>query len=352
MSAAPLPHDPVLVEVTRGGVVESFHRGAVAVVDADGIVHTALGDIERPIFPRSAVKVLQALPLVESGAAERFGLVDEELAVTCSSHGGEAHHVRAAASMLAKAGLDDSALECGAHWPYHDGALKALAAAGRAPGALHNNCSGKHAGFACLGCLMAAQTGRGDDARAFLRGYVRPDHPVMQEVSAALQAATGWDLARSARGTDGCSIPTHAVPLRHLAHAFARVATGVGLREGHAKAARRLREAVARAPRMVGASGRFDVRVMERLGARVFCKGGAEAVHCAALPELGLGIAVKMDDGNNGRASEVVMAALLRALLPLDEADFLQALCDVPLVNWNGLEVGRLRGIAPLPGGS
>jgi len=354
MSAAHLPHDPVLVEATRGGVVESFHRGAVAVVDADGAVHTALGDIERPIFPRSAVKVLQALPLVESGAAERFGLADEELAVACSSHGGEEHHVRAAASMLGKAGLDESALECGAHWPYHDGALKALAAAGRAPGALHNNCSGKHAGFACLGCLIAAQTGRGEDARAFLRGYVRPDHPVMQEVSAALQAATGWDLARSARGTDGCSIPTHAVPLRHLAHAFARVATGIGLREGHAKAARRLREAVARAPQMVGASGRFDVRVMERLGARVFCKGGAEAVHCAALPELGLGIAVKMDDGNNGRASEVVMAALLRALLPLDEADtgFLQALCDAPLVNWNGIEVGRLRGVQPLPIGN
>jgi L-asparaginase II len=354
MNAAPLPHDPVLVEVTRGGVVESFHRGAVAVVDADGAVRTALGDIERPIFPRSAVKVLQALPLVESGAAERFGLGDDELAVACSSHGGEEHHVRAAASMLAKAGLDASALECGAHWPYHDGALKALAAAGRTPGALHNNCSGKHAGFACLGCLMAAQTGRGDDVRAFLHGYVQPGHPVMQEVSAALQAATGWDLARSARGTDGCSIPTHAVPLRHLAHAFARVATGVGLRQGHARAARRLREAVARAPQMVGASGRFDVRVMERFGARVFCKGGAEAVHCAALPELGLGIAVKMDDGNNGRASEVVMAALLRALLPLDQADagFLQALCDAPMVNWNGIEVGHLRSVAPLPAGS
>ena len=140
--------------------------------------------------------------------------------------------------------------------------------------------------------------------------------------------------------------------MRHC-HAFARVATGVGLRPGHARAAQRLRQAVARAPQMVGASGRFDVRVMERLGARVFCKAGAEGVHCAALPELGLGIAVKMDDGNNGRASEVVMAALLRTLLPLDEADtgFLQALSDAPLVNWNGIEVGRLRGVPPLPGG-
>jgi L-asparaginase II len=352
MNTPPLPHDPVLVEVTRGGIVESFHRGAVAVVDADGAVHTAFGDIERPVFPRSAVKVLQALPLVESGAAERYGLSDEELALACASHGGEAPHVAAAASMLAKAGLDDAALECGAHWPYHEGAQRSLAAAGREPGPLHNNCSGKHAGFVCLGCMMAAQTGRAGDARAFLRGYVQADHPVMQEVAAAQQAATGWDLDRTARGTDGCSIPTYAIPLRHLAHAFARVATGVGLRPGHARAAQRLRQAVARAPQMVGASGRFDVRVMERLGARVFCKAGAEGVHCAALPELGLGIAVKMDDGNNGRASEVALAAMLRALLPLADTDatFLDALTDAPLLNWRGVEVGRLRRTTPLPG--
>jgi L-asparaginase II len=333
--------DPVLVEVLRGGIVESFHRGAWAVVDADGALHGSQGDIERPIFPRSAVKVLQALPLVESGAAERYGLVDEELALACASHGGEPAHVATAASMLAKAGVDEQALECGAHWPYHDGALKALAAAGAAPSALHNNCSGKHAGFVCLGCMMA----EGGDRRAFLRGYVRPEHPVMREVTAALQSATGYDLAHAARGIDGCSIPAYAVPLRHLAHAFAKVATGTGLRDGQARAARRLREAVAKAPFMVAGSGRFDTRVMERFGERVFCKVGAEGVHCAALPTLGLGVAVKMDDGNNARACEVVMAALLRRLLAPEgaEAALLDGLADLPLRNWNGIEVGRLR---------
>lgn len=333
--------DPVLVEALRGGIVESFHRGAWAVVDADGALHGSQGDIERPIFPRSAVKVLQALPLVESGAAERYGLADEELALACASHGGEPAHAATAASMLAKAGVDEQALECGAHWPYHDGALKALAAAGRAPSALHNNCSGKHAGFVCLGCLMA----EGGDRRAFLRGYVRPEHPVMREVTAALQSTTGYDLAHTARGTDGCSIPTYAVPLRHLAHAFAKVATGNGLRDGQARAARRLREAVAKAPFMVAGSGRFDTRVMERFGERVFCKVGAEGVHCAALPTLGLGVAVKMDDGNNARACEVVMAALLRRLLAPEgaEAELLDGLADLPLRNWNGIEVGRLR---------
>jgi L-asparaginase II len=335
--------NPVLVNALRGGIVESLHRGAIAIVDADGAVHTATGDIERPVFPRSAVKVLQALPLVQSGAAERFGLVDEELALACASHGGEPRHAETAAGMLTKAGVDVQALECGTHWPYHDGSIKVLAAAGASPSALHNNCSGKHAGFVCVGCLMAAD--RGADVRGFLRGYVQPDHPVMREVTASLESTTGYRLADAARGVDGCSIPTYAVPLRHLAHAFAKVATGVGLSAGQAVAARRLRRAVAAAPFMVAGSGRFDTRVMQALGERVFCKVGAEGVHCAALPELGLGVAIKMDDGNNARAVEVVMAAVIRRLLPLEgeAAALLQSLADVPLRNWNGIEVGRLQ---------
>ena len=332
---------PILAEALRGGIVESFHRGSLAIVDADGTVHTALGDIERPIFPRSAVKVLQALPLVATGAAEALGLSDEELALACASHGGEPHHAAAAASMLAKAGVDASALECGAHWPYHDGSIKALAARGAEPSALHNNCSGKHAGFVCLGCRLAG----GTDVAAYVRGYVRPEHPVMREVTAALQAATGYDLEQAARGTDGCSIPTYAIPLRHLAHAFARVATGAGLAPEHAQAARRLCQAVARAPQMVAGTGRFDSRLMARLGERVFCKVGAEGVYCAALPEVGLGVALKMDDGNTARAAEVVMAAVIEARLALEgeDAALVRSLSRVELRNWNGIEVGALQ---------
>ena len=341
--------NPILVNALRGGIVESAHRGALAIVDADGAVHTQLGDIARPIFPRSACKVLQALPLVASGAADRWQLNDEELALACASHGGEPRHVATAAAMLAKAGVDRAALECGAHWPYHDGSIKALAAAGQEPTALNNNCSGKHAGFVCLGCFMAEDK----DRRAFLRGYVKPDHPVMREVSAALQTTTGYDLSNTAMGTDGCSIPTYAIPLRHLAHAFARVATGVGLSAGHQLAAQRLRAAVAAAPYMVAGSGRFDTRLMERLGARVFCKVGAEGVHCAAIPELGLGVAIKMDDGNTSRACEVVMAAVVERLLPLNDADavFVRGFSDLPMKNWNGIEVGQLRADAALRGG-
>ena len=332
--------NPMLVNVMRGDAIESTHCGAVAVLDADGALVAALGDIERPIFPRSAVKVLQALPLVASGAADRLGLSDAELALACASHNGEALHAQTAAAMLAKAGLDPTALECGTHWPYLDTAARALAAQGRAPSALNNNCSGKHAGFLCLACALHG----GVNLRQYVSGYVKPEHPVMREVTAALQATTGYDLASAPRGTDGCSIPTYAVPLRHLAHAFARVGTGVGLSAGHARAAKRLRAAVAKTPFMVAGTGRFDTRVMEQLGERVFCKVGAEGVFCAALPGRGLGVAIKIDDGNNARACEVVMAAVIEAFVALDaaQASFMRTLSEATLTNWNGIEVGRL----------
>jgi L-asparaginase II len=332
--------NPILVHVTRGRSIESSHCGAVAVLDADGGVVASLGDIDRAIFPRSAVKVLQALPLVASGAADRLGLLDAELAITCASHNGESIHAQTAARMLAKAGLDVSALECGTHWPYLETASRALAAQGHVPSALHNNCSGKHAGFVCLACALH----NGADLRQYVRGYVEPGHPVMREVTAALQASTGYDLTNTPQGTDGCSIPTYAVPLRHLAHAFARVGTGVGLSDSHAAAARRLRAAVAKAPFMVAGTGRFDTRVMERLGERVFCKVGAEGVFCAALPECGLGVAIKIDDGNNARACEVVMAAVIEAFVALDDGDaaFMRSCSEPRLTNWNGVDVGQL----------
>jgi L-asparaginase II len=338
--------NPILVELRRGDHPESFHRGAVAIVDADGAVHTAVGDIDRPVFPRSAVKLLQALPLVASGAADHFGLTDGELALACASHGGEPAHIETARSMLAKAGLDAGALECGAHWPSREPVQRAMAAAGQTPSALHNNCSGKHAGFLCLGCLLAAH--RGENARAFVRGYVQRDHPVMREVTAALQAATGFDPATAPWGTDGCSIPTCGMPLRALALGFARAATGQGLSREHAQAAARLRRAVAASPFMVAGSERFDTRVMQRLGERVCCKVGAEGVYCAALPGPGLGVAIKIDDGA-ARAAEVIMAAVIDAFVRLDdgERDFVRSLADLPLTNWNGTTVGRLRAAAP-----
>jgi L-asparaginase II len=340
--------NPTLVEVLRGDTVESSHRGALVVLDADGGLVAALGEIDRPVFPRSAVKALQALPLVESGAADRLALTDEELALACASHSGEEVHVRTATAMLAKAGLEASALECGAHWPSLDTAQRALAANGHEPSSLHNNCSGKHSGFLCLACKMHG----GVNLRQYVRGYVRPEHPVMREVTAALQAVTGFDLTRAPRGTDGCSIPTYGIPLRHLALAFARFGSGVGLSTGHASAAQRLRRAVANAPFMVAGTGRFDTRVMQHFRERVFCKVGAEGVYCAALPQRGLGVAIKIDDGNNARAAEVAMGALIEAGVALDDADAerLRPLSHPTLRNWNGIVVGQLRPSAILAG--
>ncbi len=336
---------PVLVEAWRGDAVESEHTGSVAVVDADGGVLIALGDVDRPVYPRSAVKALQALPLVESDAAGRLGLTDEELALACASHSGEAVHVDTAARMLRRVGLDAGALECGAHWPYDERSARELAARGSMPCALHNNCSGKHAGFACLACALMGWNDGGVDLQRYLKDYVRPEHPVMREVSDALQATTGHDLSHAPRGTDGCSIPTYGIPLRRLALAFARFGTGHGLREGHARAAQRLRRAVAAAPYMVGGAQRFDTLVMHRLGERVFCKVGAEGMYCAALPERGVGVAIKIRDGNNARAAEVTMAAAIEALVSLDDEErkFIARYSDFTLVNWNGWEVGALR---------
>ena len=331
--------DPVLVEVTRGPEVESRHAGAFAVVDAEGGLVLSAGDVGRPVFPRSAVKVIQALPLIESGAADRFGLTEAELALACASHSGEPLHAETAAAMLRKAGQDAGCLECGTHWPSNAQATRDLARSGAEATALHNNCSGKHAGFVCTACALGVD----------VAGYVRPDHRVQQEVKAALEDVTGTALDAARRGTDGCSIPTYAIPLRALAHGFARIGTGHGFGPARAAAARRLRAAVAANPFLVAGTKRADTVIMQALGERAFTKVGAEGVFCAALPEQGLGIAIKCDDGA-GRAAEVVLATLLLRLLDPEEAarNTLTPLANPVLRNWNGIEVGTLRPAAAL----
>ena len=333
---------PVLVEVLRGRALESQHRGSLAIVDAEGGLVLALGDVDQPIFPRSAVKLLQALPLVESGASERFALTDAELAQACASHSGEPEHVATSAAMLAKAGLDVNALECGTHWPTREPVLRGMFTRGEMATPLHNNCSGKHAGFVCVACQLAIA--QGADPGEFTRGYIRPDHPAMREVTAALAAATGTDLGHAPQGTDGCSIPTFGIPLRALALGFARAGTGQSLSASRAAAAKRLRQAIAKAPFHVAGSQRFDTKVMELFGERVCCKIGAEGVYCAALPELGLGVALKIDDGAV-RAAEAAMAAVIEGLLALDDAQatLVRGYSELPLRNWEGVDVGAVR---------
>jgi len=331
--------NPVLVEVLRGTVVESRHSGAVTVVDADGKTVLSLGDVAQPVYPRSAVKPIQALPLVESGAAEKYGFGDQELALACASHGGEVAHVETATRMLSRAGLDGSALECGVQWPSHQASGQALARSGATATALHNNCSGKHAGFICFACAAGADH----------HGYVKVSHTVQREVRGALEALTGASLSEDQYGIDGCSIPTFAIPLTALAQGFARLGTGHGLAPERQKAAARLRAACAAQPYYVAGTGRFCTEVMKLLGARGLVKTGAEGVFCGALPEQGLGIAIKCLDGGT-RAAEVAMATMIARFLPLSESEraALARFIRPTLRNWNGIEVGGLRPAAAL----
>lgn len=332
--------NPVLVEVLRGGIVESRHRGAVCVVDADGRTAFKLGDVSAAVFPRSAVKAIQALPLVESGAADAYGFGHRELALACASHNGEPDHVALARSMLARARLDDAALECGTHWPLFEKAALALAREGGEPSDAHNNCSGKHAGFLCSCMHLGLEH----------HGYVKPEHAFQEIVREALESVTGTSHNEENRGVDGCSIPTYAAPLTGLALGFARMATGKGMGPERGRAARRLLSACMAEPFFTAGTDRADTALMQAAPGRVFVKTGAEGVYCAAVPELGLGIALKCDDGA-GRAAEVATAAVIGALLAGDEAgERFEKLSRPEMRNWNGMPVGSLRVSAELSG--
>ena len=326
--------NPVLVEVLRGAAVESFHRGSVAVVDADGATVISLGDIERPVFPRSAVKAIQALPLLESGAADAYGFGDREIALACASHSGEPEHAKLAAGMLDRAGLDRDALECGTHWPLGEAATIDLARSGAEPLQLHNNCSGKHSGFLCT-CRHA-----GIDHR----GYVDYGHRMQAMLRATMEEVTGAIHGEANVATDGCSIPTYAVPLRSLALGFARMATGVGVGWERIKAAKRIFAACMAEPFYVSGTGRMDMLLMQAGQGRIFAKTGAEAVYCAALPEQGLGIAVKCDDGAT-RAAETIVASVLAGLLASDDGlrTRLSELAAPAIRSRRGAVVGQVR---------
>lgn len=326
--------NPVTVEVTRGHRVESRHRGSAVVVDGAGTVLFSAGDIEAGVFPRSACKAMQALPLIESGAADAFSLTDKELALACSSHSGEDAHVATAAGMLEKAGHDLSVLECGAHWSSDQQTLIHQARTLEAPTALHNNCSGKHSGFICT-CVQS-----GFDPK----DYVTYDHPLQAEIRAVMADLTGAMLSQDTCGTDGCSIPTYAVPLKGLAHGFAKMLTGEGLSASRAKASARLIAACMAEPFYVAGTKRACTRLMQLAPGRIFAKTGAEGVFVAALPEQGVAIAVKCEDGTTRAAEAMIYALIARQFEPGSKIrETLMGMANRDLRNWNGVHVGDIR---------
>ena len=325
---------PLAIECTRGAAVESRHLVDVAVVDPAGRLVQGWGETDAVVYPRSAIKSVQVLPLLESGAAERYAVSDEEVALACSSHNGQPQHVAVVRQWLARAGLGEDDLECGPHLPYHTPSAHACVRAGESGLAVHNMCSGKHSAF-----LVTART-LGEPTE----GYIARDHPVQQRVSDAIAALSGCDLARAPWATDGCSIPTIGLPLAGLARAAANIADPSGLAEERQAAIARVRRAVAAHPFMVAGDGRACTRIIGTAGERVLVKFGAEGVFYAALYERGLGLALKVRDGAT-RAADAAIATMLDRLGVLTDRDreALANMLEKPLRNWAGRHVGAVR---------
>ena len=326
--------NPILIEQTRGTYVENRHRAAFVIADADGNVIASAGDIARPVFPRSAIKSMQALAMVTSGAIEQFHLTNEELALACASHHGEDVHVLGVTQFLGHVGLAAADLECGAHQPTNARAREALRRAGEEPTALHNNCSGKHSGMLSVARALGVDT----------HGYVERSHPVQQAVRRAIQTVIGEPLSEERCGTDGCSIPTWAAPLSAFARGFARMATGQGLPDELKGAAHRIFDAATTHPMLVAGTGHLDTLVMEAFAGRVMQKGGAEGVQCGAIRDKGWGYALKIDDGNM-LASQTLVANLLLQFADPDEGQraVLEKFTRQVVKNVRGFEVGEMR---------
>jgi L-asparaginase II len=325
--------NPVLVEVWRGSEIESVHRGAACVVDATGVIRAAWGDVDRPIFPRSAVKMIQALPLLESGAADRFQLSDTEIALACASHNGERQHVRVVEDWLTRIGVTGDVLECGCHQPLNEKASLDLAASHQTPTPLHNNCSGKHAGFVTTALHLAIP----------MRDYISCDHPIQRHVTAALSEMTEYDLERAQSGIDGCGIPTYAIPLQSVARAMAKFASPSSMSAARASAIQRIFLAMVAHPWLVGGTGRFDTEAMQMGSGQFVVKMGAEGVHVAVHPASGLGFALKIDDGAR-RAADIAMGEMLQLFGVIA---YRTSPAHDALFNGRGEKVGVMRAVFP-----
>lgn len=328
--------NPVLVEVTRGPLVESRHRGAVAVVDDMGKLVAGFGRSADLIYPRSAVKPFQAMVAVESGAFDAFGLGDAELALHCASHNGEDDHGTQVENWLSKIGLSAQDLECGSHLPLwisknpgYSGSF-----AGSCP--LHNNCSGKHAGFLTTASHMGGPTA----------GYIDLDHPVQQATVKLIAEMTGFAADDMPVSMDACRAPVFGMPLDRFAYSLARLGSQKGLSDDRAEAALRVSRAMRAFPWNVAGTGRPETLLMEDKAFTGIAKCGAEGIYALTLPEQGLGVAVKVDDGGD-RAAHVIAMAVLKHLGLLDAQAMqrLAGLINTPVQNWAGQDIGVVRSV-------
>ncbi|MGD9539265.1 MAG: asparaginase [Alphaproteobacteria bacterium] len=325
---------PFVIEVMRGGAVESRHLVSAAAVDREGRLRAGWGEIDAPVYPRSAIKPIQALPLVLTGAADAYGLSQAELALATGSHSGTARHVEVADAMRQRIGVEMAEIGCGAHPPASNAALAQLLAHGETASVLHNNCIGKH-----LGMIATAR-----HLNEPVHGYLAPDHPVQRRIHALLTELGGAPLAGLPIGIDGCSAPTFALPLRALARGFATFGAPDGLEPGLALACRRIAAAMIAEPFMVAGEGRLSTELIAATQGAVLLKEGAEGVIAGVVPRKHLGFALKVVDGA-GRAADVAALALLRyfGAIGHEPARRLRPRYEPVLRNWRGLAVGTIR---------
>ncbi len=301
--------NPVLAEVYRNNVVESCHRGSAVVVDSQGQTILAIGDCDRKIYPRSSLKLFQTIPLLESGAADKFGLSDEEIVLACASHNAESFHTDAVQNWLHRLGLDNDDLECGADFPLSDTMKRGLLASGKKPASIHQNCSGKHVGMLTLARHLGVAT----------RGYSEYQHPTQQAWMQTLSELVEVDVTTLDWERDGCGLPAICISMRRMAYGCALLACPqvVGGRRGQAMA--KIIDAIQAHPRMLAGTGRCcsDVIRTSVSAGQMVVKIGAEGVYAGILPEQGWGLIIKIDDGAT-RASEVALGGLLLKLGAID----------------------------------
>lgn len=324
--------DNIIGRVWRGEVVESVHRAHIAVVDHTGRLLYSLGDPMYVTYWRSSSKPIQALPLVETGGTDAFGLTEPEVAVTCASHNGEDFHTDAVRSLLSKAGLSPDDLQCGPHdvnraFPRRDLPLD------QKPGRIHNNCSGKHAGMLTL-CKHHGwphQT------------YRDPMNPAQRLILKTLSEISGYPADRVQIGVDGCGVPVFAMPIQHMALTFARLARPDTQPETRQRALRRVRDAMIAHPQMVAGTGRFDTALMRAGRGTIVCKGGAAALHCCGLTDRGIGVAVKIEDAGDGLTAPAQMEVLRQVeALTAEALEELRAFRFPPVTNTRDEVVGRI----------
>jgi len=329
---------PPLVKVSRGGLAESLHRGSITVVDASGRLIASLGDPKGGVFLRSAAKPLQALPVIESGAADRFGMIPGEIAVMCGSLNGQDYQVEAVQSILSKIGLDGSHLDCGVHRPSHRPTASAMTRSGEKPTTLHNNCAGKHAAMLAL-CAHHGFP---------IEGYTKRDHPVQEMILNKVAEMCEIPVEEIGVGIDGCGVPVFALPLANLALSYAKLARAA--ETGSPGPMARLMSAVLAHPEMIAGDERICTDVMRAGQGRFLAKTGAEGSYGLAIPDKGLGVALNVEDGHARAVNQIVIEILAQlGQLSREEAGRLAEEFGARVMNHRGEQVGLIEPVFHLP---